>query len=131
MSGLVRITQILKTSTSWSGTPLPGFHSGTTEIKMLHFKIAPGAKTSVHMHPLNGAGYMLSGELTMFSTEDPHGNFSHPGQVKKMTFKVGEAWAESVNIWHYGENQGSKDAEFILVFAGQADIPPTLSLSNL
>lgn len=126
----VEIKQILKTSSSWSGTPLPGFNSGKTEFKVLHFKIAPGGKTTVHVHPQNGAGYMIAGELTMFSTEDPHGNFDHPRQVKQITLKAGDAWAESVNIWHYGQNQGNVDAEFVLIFAGQVDVPPTLSLGT-
>ncbi|MBI3508253.1 MAG: cupin domain-containing protein [Chlamydiia bacterium] len=128
MPDRVQIKHILQTSESWSGTPLPGFSSGKTEFKILLFTIKPGGKTTIHVHPLNGAGYMISGELTMFSTEDPHGSFENPKQVKKATFKRGEAWAESVNIWHYGENQGKVDAEFVLMFAGQVDIPPTFRL---
>ena len=89
MSDSVQIKQILKTSKSWSGSPLPGFNSGMTEFKVLFFKIAPGGKTTIHVHPLNGAGYMVSGELTMFSTEDPHGSFDNPKQVRTITLKVG------------------------------------------
>lgn len=130
MDSLVQITQVLKTTQSWSGTPLPGFSSGQTEFRVLFFKIAPRGKTTVHVHPLNGAGYMIAGELTMFSTEDPNGSFHNPKQVKKITLKAGDAWAESVNLWHYGENQGTEEAEFVLIFAGQIDIPPTLSLGT-
>jgi quercetin dioxygenase-like cupin family protein len=130
MSNSVNIKQILKTTESWSGSPLPGFGSGVTEFRVLHFKIEPGAKTTVHVHPMNGAGYMISGELTMFSTEDPNGSFANPKQIKKIELKAGDAWAESVNIWHYGENRGKVDAEFILIFAGQLDVPPTLSLGT-
>jgi quercetin dioxygenase-like cupin family protein len=97
---------------------------------VLLFKIAPGGKTTVHVHPLNGAGYMLAGELTMFSTEDPNGSFENPKQVKKIAIKAGEAWTESVNTWHYGENRGKVDVEFVLIFAGQVDIPPTISLGT-
>ncbi len=39
-------------------------------------------------------------------------------------------WAASVNVWHYGENQGNVEAEFVLMFAGQVDVPPTLSLGT-
>lgn len=127
---LVHIKQVLKTSASWSGTPLPGFNSGTTEFKILHYKIEPGGKTTIHVHPMNGAGYMIAGELTMFSTSDPNGSFDSPAEVKTITLKKGDAWAESVNIWHYGQNMGNADAEFILVFAGQKDEPPTLSLGT-
>lgn len=130
MTDPVQIRQILKTSKSWNGSPLPGFNSGMTEFKVLFFKIAPGGKTTIHVHPLNGAGYMISGELTLFSTEDPQGKFDNPKQVKTVTLKVGDAWAESVNIWHYGENQGREEVQFVLMFAGQVDVPPTLSLGT-
>jgi quercetin dioxygenase-like cupin family protein len=130
MQDAVQIRQVLKTHTSWSGSPLPGFNSGATEFRVLFFTIAPGAKTTVHMHPMNGAGYMLSGELTMHSTEDPHGSFDNSKHVKSITLKAGDAWAESVNIWHYGENRGKIAVEFILIFAGQIDVPPTLSLNT-
>jgi quercetin dioxygenase-like cupin family protein len=130
MPHAVQITQLLKTTKSWNGSPLPGIGSGTTEFKVLHFRIPPGAKTTIHLHPMNGAGYMIEGELTMFSTEDPHGSFDNPKQVKKVKLKTGDAWAESVNAWHYGENTGKEEAEFILIFAGQVDTPPTLSLGT-
>ena len=89
MTHSVKIKQILKTSESWSGSPLPGFNSGVTEFKVMHYTIPPGGKTTIHVHPLNGAGYMLSGELTMFSTEDPHGSFENPKQVRKIKLKAG------------------------------------------
>ena len=130
MSNLVHIQQVLKTTTSWSGSTLPGFSSGATEFRVMHFKIAPGGTTTVHVHPLNGAGYMIAGELTMYSTDDPNGSFENSKQIKKITLKAGDAWAESVNIWHYGENKGNTDAEFVLIFAGEVDIPPTLSLGT-
>ena len=130
MSHLVEIKQILKTSKSWSGSPLPGFGSGAAEMKVVHFKIAPGGKTTIHVHPMNGAGYILQGELVMFSTDDPHGSFDNPKHVKSIKLGKGDAWAESVNVWHYGENQGKVDVEFIVVFAGEVDIPPTLSLGT-
>jgi len=130
MSKSVNIHQVLKTTKSWNGSPLPGFNSGTTEFRVLLFTIPPGARTTIHVHPLNGAGYMIAGELTMFATEDPHGSFADPQKVKEIKLAAGDAWAESVNSWHYGENQGKVDVEFVLIFAGQADTPPTLSLGT-
>jgi quercetin dioxygenase-like cupin family protein len=126
----VQIDQLLQTSQSWNGAALPGYASGKTELRVLKFKIAPGAKTQVHMHPMNGAGYVISGELTMHSSEDTHGSFADPNQVKTITLGVGKAWTETVNTWHYGENKGKKEVEFVLVFAGQEGTPPTLSLGT-
>ena len=78
MSDLVHIKQVLKTSNSWNGSQLPGFNSGTTEFRVLHYTIKPGGKTTVHVHPLNGAGYMITGELTMFSTDGPSWQLRQP-----------------------------------------------------
>jgi quercetin dioxygenase-like cupin family protein len=126
----VKITEIFKSSTSWDGAPLPGVNAHKTEFKILRFKMPPGAKTTIHMHPLNGAGYMIAGELTMYATEDPHGNFTDPKKVKEVVLSPGDAWAETVNTWHYGINKGSIDVEFVLMFVGQAGTPPTLSMGT-
>jgi quercetin dioxygenase-like cupin family protein len=126
----VEISPILTTSTSWNGDPLPGLSTGTTELRVLKFKIDPGAKTTIHVHPSNGAGYMIAGELTMYTTSDPHGSFADPKTVKEIKLSPGSAWAETVNTWHYGENQGKTDVEFIVVFAGEKGTPPTLSLGT-
>lgn len=123
----IEIHPILKTTKSWNGTILPGFNSGQTEFTVLTFKVAPGAKTVIHMHPMNGVGYMLSGELTMYATDDPHGSFT-ANKVKKIKLKAGDSWSETVNVWHYGENNTNKEITFLLVFVGAEKTPPTLSL---
>lgn len=126
----VSIKEVLKTTKSWNGVPLPGFSSGKTEFIVLTFKIAPGAKTSIHLHPSNGAGYLIAGELTMYATDDPHGSFADPKRVTETKLSPGDAWTETVNTWHYGENKGKVDVEFVLIFAGEEGTPPTLSLGT-
>ena len=126
----VDIDTILATQQSWNGQLLPGYNSGQPEFKIMRFKIAPGAKTPIHLHPVNGGGFVTSGELTMYATLDPKGKFTDPKQIKKITLTTGQAWTESVNTWHYGENNGDKVVEFVVVFAGQKGTPPTLSLSQ-
>jgi len=123
----VTIKEILSSDKAWDGSDLPGFNTGRPELKVLTYKIAPGAKTPVHIHTMNGAGYMLSGELTMYATEDTKGGFEDPLKVKKIALKAGEAWTEGVNVWHYGENNGTDDVTFVLVFAGEKGTRPTLS----
>lgn len=127
----VDIQQIFKTTKSWNDANLPGFSNGPTEFKVVKFKIAPGAKTLIHLHPLNGVGYVLSGELTMYTTDDPQGSFTDKTKVKNITLAAGKSWAETVNTWHYGENKGAKDVEFIVVFAGTEGVPATLSLGTM
>lgn len=126
----IDIETVLSTSKSWNTKTLPSYHSGQPELKVLKFKIAPGAVTPVHIHPVNGAGYIISGELTMFTTTDPHGSFANKSNVKKIKLKAGEAWAETVNTWHYGVNKGKKDVEFIVIFSGHPGTPPTLTLNQ-
>ena len=126
----VSVKEVLKTTKSWNGATLPGFSSGTTEFKVLTFKIAPGAKTTIHIHPSNGAGYLIAGELTMYATDDPHGSFADPNRIKETKLSPGDAWTETVNTWHYGENKGKVDVEFVLIFAGEEGTPPTLSLGT-
>ncbi len=118
------VHEILRSSRSWDGAALK------TEFRVLHFKMAPGAMTSIHMRPLNGAGYVIKGELTMVATDDPHGNFKDSGRVKEIKLQTGEGWTETVNTWHYGINLGKDELEFVLIFTGEEGTPPTLSLNT-
>lgn len=120
----VEINPVLKSTRTWNGISL----ANQMETSVLTYKIAPGGKTPVHVHPVNGSGYILSGELTMFATSDPHGSFSDPALIKKVTLKKGQAWNEAVNTWHYGENKSDREVTFILMFAGTKNTPITLSL---
>lgn len=124
------ILEILRSSRSWDGASLPASGHGKTEFRVLLFKMSPGVMTSVHMHPLNGAGYVIKGELTMYATQDPHGSFADSKRVKKVKLRSGEGWAETVNTWHYGINEGSDEVEFVLIFVGEEGTPPTLSLGT-
>ena len=118
-------------SQGWDEGNLPGFSNGQTDMRVVSFKLAPGAKTSVHAHPVNGAGYILSGELTMYATTDTAGDFSDPSKIKKVVLKTSDTWAEAVNTWHYGENNGKEEVNFIVVFAATEGTPSTLSLQKL
>lgn len=126
----VTVTNKLTTQKAWSGSTIPGYTSGQPEMLVNHFRIIPGGKTPVHLHPTQGAGYMISGELTMFATTDTNGKFDDDSKVQTTTLKAGEAWGESVNQWHYGVNNGEEDAIFVIVFASEAGTPATLSLVN-
>nr|HAT8713840.1 cupin domain-containing protein [Legionella jordanis] len=126
----LEMEQLLKTTSSWNGATLPSITPGQTEFSILRFKIPPGSKTSIHLHPMNGAGYILSGELTMYATDDPHGSFADKSKVKKITLKTGQTWTETVNTWHYGENNSNKDVDLILFFVGPVKTPIGLSLNG-
>jgi quercetin dioxygenase-like cupin family protein len=120
----VEIKTILDTIQSWDQSDLPN----DMRINIKEFTIQPGAKTVIHKHPVHGGGTILEGELTMFVTQDPHGSFDDSKKVKKVTLKSGETWAETIDTWHYGVNEGSIPVKFILTFIGDKDTPQTISL---
>jgi quercetin dioxygenase-like cupin family protein len=126
----IEVLPILTTTKSWPGSLLPGFRSGQTEFKVWKFKLEPGTSTAIHMHPLNGAGYIISGELTIYATEDPNGSFDNVRKVKKIKRVAGDSWAEPVNVWHYGVNEGKTNLEFTVVFVGEEGTPPTVTLGT-
>jgi quercetin dioxygenase-like cupin family protein len=92
----IRVDVLVKTSSSWDGSPLPEYPKGTPEITILRIKIPPGVQLPLHKHPVINAGVLLSGELTVV-TEDN----------RILHLKAGESIIEVVNKWHYGKNEGT------------------------
>lgn len=113
----VQITTVLRSDEAWDKSKLPDYPSGSVEMTVNEYVLQPGAKTVVHLHPVNGSGYVIDGQLTMVLTESSTGDFSDSIQVKEITLGSGEAWNESVNKWHYGVNKGNKPVKFVVVFA--------------
>ena len=105
-----------KVGSSWDGRVLPDYPKGKPEITILRIKIAPGAELPLHKHPVINAGLLLSGELTIV-TEDN----------RRLHLKAGESIVEVVNTWHYGKNEGDKDAEIVVFYAGTAGIAITIN----
>jgi quercetin dioxygenase-like cupin family protein len=112
----VQVKVLAKTSSSWDGSPLPAYPSGTPEITVLRIKIAPGVQLPLHRHPVINAGVLLSGELTVVT--DDH---------KILHLKAGDPIVEVVNKWHYGKNEGKKTAELIVFYAGVKNRPITVT----
>lgn len=117
----VSIIPILDTTKAWDNETLP--HN--TRVNIKEFTIQPGATIPVHKHLVNGGGYILDGELTMFVTHDKNGSFNDPALVTEITLQAGKTWAETVDTWHYGVNNGTKPVKFIVTFIGDADTPQT------
>lgn len=103
----VKTKVLIKTSSSWDGSALPGYPKGKPEINILEITIPPKTKLPVHKHPEINAGVLLEGELTV-KTES--------GKV--LHLKAGDPIVETVNTWHYGENDGNKPAKIIVFYAG-------------
>jgi len=106
---------LLKSSSSWDGTSLPQYPSGTPEVTLMKFTIAPEAALPVHMHPVINTGYMLEGELTVYK---------ETGETR--TIQAGEPLMEVVDQWHYGKNTGSVPAVILVFYAGEKGKPITV-----
>lgn len=115
----IRSVQLIKSTESWNGQPLPAYGTGAPEITILRITIPPGYTLPVHAHPVINAGVLLKGELTV--TTDS-------GQV--LHLKPYDPIIEVVNIWHYGKNEGNEPAEIIVFYAGETGVPITVKASE-
>lgn len=61
-SSQVQVTPVLKSQTSWDGTPLE-YPAGKAEVTGLVVELAPGAQTGWHFHPVPSFALILEGEL--------------------------------------------------------------------
>lgn len=111
----VESVQLVKSTHSWNGAPLPSYKSGVPEITILKISIPPGVKLPMHKHPVINAGVLLKGRLTV-TTES--------GEVLHM--KAGDPIVEVVETWHYGENEGREPAEILVFYAGIKGLPVTI-----
>ncbi|WP_255988093.1 cupin domain-containing protein [Chitinolyticbacter albus] len=102
----VEATPILKTTTSWNGTPLV-YPAGVAEISGLLITIAPGGETGWHSHPVPSFGYVLEGELEVSLKNG-----------RKNRIKAGEALAEVVDTLHNGRNVGTGPVKLVVFYAG-------------
>lgn len=112
----IQVQPLLKTSTSWDGTPLH-YPSGQAEITALKILIAPKAETGWHQHPVASFGMVVKGELEV---ELRNG--------KRQRFKAGDLLAEVINTPHNGHNVGTEPLELLVFYAGAKGQPLTEKL---
>ena len=121
---------VVSSDKSWTQSTLPAYVGGVPEISVMKYILTPGVKTPIHLHPVNAGGYVVSGQLTMYATNDAAGNFSDPSNVKTIVLNPGDGWTETVNTWHYGVATGDVPTEVVIVFAGQKGTPTGLTLGT-
>lgn len=107
----VKTTTLMKTSSSWDGTPI-AYPSGQAEITALLVEIAPGGETGWHQHPVPSFGMLLEGELDVRLKD---------GSVKRL--KPGDTLAEVVNTLHNGRNVGTTPLKLVVFYAGAVGQP--------
>ncbi|MBI5584550.1 MAG: cupin domain-containing protein [Deltaproteobacteria bacterium] len=107
--------ELIKTTRSWDGALLPAYRQGQPEITILRITIPAGARLETHLHPVINAGVLLSGQLTVVTTEG-----------KTLHLQAGDPIVEVVNTLHYGINEGRMPAEIIVFYAGITETPITV-----
>lgn len=110
--GGVKAEILAQSDSSWDGAKLPAYPEEAPEITILKVTIPPHSKLSWHKHPSINAGYMVSGEITVFAESG-----------KTQVVKAGDGLIELVETWHYGRNDGDIPAEIVVVYVGVKDRP--------
>ena len=111
----VSVSKLISSTNSWDGALLPAYPRQQPNITILRIKIPPGVRLHTHKHPIINAGVLLSGELTVVTT---NGATLH--------LVAGDPIIEVVNTLHYGINEGKTEAEIMVVYAGTLDEPTSI-----
>lgn len=103
----LKVTPLLKTTTSWDGKPIV-YPKGQSEVTALIVEIAPEAETGWHEHPVPAFGYIMEGELELrLATGEV--KILHPGDVVP----------ESVGVLHNGRNIGEDPVKILVFYMGE------------
>lgn len=109
------VKELVKTTQSWDGELLRPYPQGQPEITILRISIPAGTQLHTHSHPVINAGVLISGQLTVVTTDG-----------KTLHLKAGDPIVEVVNTLHYAMNQGKAPAEIVVFYAGVIDTPITV-----
>ncbi len=105
----VKVTPLLKASTSWNGDQIV-YPQGKAEVTGILVEVAPNMETGWHSHPVPSFAYMLEGILEVRLKD---------GRIKRLY--AGDALAEVVNTWHNGRNVGKTPVKIVVFYTGVAD----------
>jgi quercetin dioxygenase-like cupin family protein len=111
----VEVTQLLKSTRSWDGTQYHAYPNGQPEVSVLRYKIPAHSSLPWHTHPVINAGYVLSGQLTLFRKHDG----------KTIVIGPGDVLPEMVDAPHRGQS-GDEPVELIVFYAGVPGTPLTV-----
>ena len=111
-SATVKVTQLLKTTTTWNGAPIK-YPEGQAEVTSLMVEIAPGGETNWHEHPVPSFGVLLEGTLEVSLADG-----------KKKLLKAGDVLAEVIATAHNGRNVGTTPLKLVVFYAGAVDKQP-------
>jgi quercetin dioxygenase-like cupin family protein len=104
----VKVTQLLKTTSSWDGKQIV-YPEGQAEVTALLVEIAPGESTGWHQHPVPSFAFLLEGTLEITLTD---------GRAKRM--EPGDALPEVTDTMHMGRALSKTPVKIVVFYAGSA-----------
>jgi quercetin dioxygenase-like cupin family protein len=113
LAASVKVTALMKTSTSWDGKPLV-YPQGLAEVTALIVEIAAGGQTGWHEHSVPSFAYVLEGTL-----EVTQGNGS------TCQLHAGDTLPEVVQTLHNGRALGDKPVKLFVLYTGTVNQPLT------
>lgn len=108
----VKVTELMRSSQSWDGAPLPPFPAGDAEIVAMRYEFGPGEKLGWHHHDVINFGIVEQGELTIV---DINGNVKVVG--------AGESLIEMTGTIHHGENNGQATVVLYMFYIVEKGMP--------
>jgi len=109
---------LLRSTSSWDGTPYERYPKGPPELTLLQVNIPADTELGWHLHPIPSAAYILSGEVWVETREGGHNTH----------LKQGDTIAALVNIQHRAKT-GAVPVDLLVFYAGTEGVP--LSVSDL
>ena len=105
---------LLETTKSWDGNLLSKIE-GQPKVTISRVRIPPGKELPKHLHPVITTGILTKGQLTVTTAAND-----------QITIKEGDVLVEVSNTIHFGKNSGTTDAEILVFYIGDEDLPTTI-----
>jgi len=108
------VAPVLKTTTTVLGQPLSYVATQAPEVSSAVQTYQPGGETGWHYHLSSSHIYVLEGTLTLDVIDN--GSAAKPRE-----FTVGQAYMETVKVWHNARNAGLTPLKLLVVTFGEKD----------
>ncbi|HJV01162.1 MAG TPA: cupin domain-containing protein [Burkholderiaceae bacterium] len=108
-SAAVKVTPLLKTTTSWDAKPIT-YPAGAAEVTALIVEIAAGGQTGWHEHQVPSFAYVMEGTLEVTRAT---------GETKVL--HVGDMLPEVVDTLHNGRALDGKAVKLLVLYTGSSE----------
>ncbi len=108
------VTPVLRSQSTVAGQPIAYLKTETPEVVSVLQTYQPGGETGWHYHLTSSHIFVLDGTLTLDIADES-------GARSTKNFTTGQAYMESVRIWHNARNLGSAPLKLLVVTFGEKD----------